>query len=142
VQTVIRRFGAKDELYAALARWRSQQIRAARDATPVGDLDAAVEHLAECYEQWGADVLHVLAQERRSPAMAEVAEAGRRYHREWVHRVFEPQLRGREGAELVTAKLVAVTDLYTWTVLRNDTGLDRADTTTAVRGLVQAVLQT
>jgi AcrR family transcriptional regulator len=37
VQTVIRRFGSKDELYAALARWRSEQIRTARDATPVGD---------------------------------------------------------------------------------------------------------
>ncbi|WP_433507119.1 TetR/AcrR family transcriptional regulator [Pseudonocardia halophobica] len=141
VQTVIRRFGSKDELYAALARWRSEQIRSARDATPTGDVGTAVEHLAECYERWGADVLNVLAQERRSAAMAEVAENGRRYHRDWVARVFASQLAKREETELVGAQLAAVTDLYTWVVLRRHSGLDRQAATVAMRGLVDAVLR-
>jgi hypothetical protein len=39
------------------------------------------------------------------------------------------------------AELVAVTDLYVWKVLRRDMGLSRADTETAMREMVERVLQ-
>lgn len=141
VQTVIRRFGSKDELFSAVARRRSVALRSARDEAPVGDPAAAIALLAAGYEWWGPEILHLLSQERRSPVIAEVLDDARRFHRDWVARVFAPQLArtgvGRRQHEL--AKLVATCDLYTWKVLRHDMGLSAEHTRAAIRELVEAI---
>lgn len=138
-QTVIRRFGSKDGLFAAVARRRSAQIRHERDEAPVGDLGAAATNVVASYERWGDEQLHLLAQERRTGAMAEAVAAGRRYHRAWVQRVFSPwlsDLPAQEGKRRA-AELVAATDLYTWKILRRDHGLSRAETEAAIRDLLE-----
>jgi AcrR family transcriptional regulator len=141
VQTVIRRFGSKEELFSAVARRRSIALRSARDEAPVGDTIRAVELLLAGYERWGAEILHLLAQERRSPVIAALLDEARRFHRDWVARVFAPLLSridpARQQHEL--AKLVAVTDLYAWKVLRQDTGLSAEDTRAAIREMVEAL---
>jgi AcrR family transcriptional regulator len=58
VQTVLRRFGSKEELFAAAAHQRSGQIRADREAAPPGDLTHLVAH----YERWGDEQAYLLAQ--------------------------------------------------------------------------------
>lgn len=125
-----------------MARRRSPQARRARDGAPVGEVGAAIGCLAEDYERVGTHTLHLLAQERRTPAIAEAVAAGRRYHWEWVSRVFAPQLDrlDPEGRELAHAQLVVVTDLYAWTVLRRNAGLDTGRAQAAVTALVEGVL--
>jgi|SRR5882757_2855805 len=51
------------------------------------------------YERWGEEILHLLSQERRSSVIADVLDGARRYHRDWIARVFAPQLaqRGNHG---------------------------------------------
>lgn len=139
VQTVLRRFGSKDELFAATAHERSPDARRSRDIAPVGNVAAAVECLAEDYERAGHYTLHLLAQERRSSAIAAAVHTGRRYHQDWVGRVFAPQLDrlGSSTRDLVHAQLVTVTDLYAWKVLREDAGLDRDRAQAAVTGLIE-----
>jgi AcrR family transcriptional regulator len=139
VQTVIRRFGSKESLFAAAAQRRSAEIRDHRDAAPAGDLSAATRNLIDSYERWGDEQLHLLAQERRTATMADAVAGGRRYHRSWVERVFSPWLRGlpAEQRKRRTAELVAVTDLYTWRILRRDLGFSRHETEAAVRDLVE-----
>jgi AcrR family transcriptional regulator len=141
VQTVIRRFGSKEELHLAVARRRSVELRAARAEAPVGDVATAVELLVAGYERWGAEILHLLAQERRSPVIAETLDAARGFHRDWVARVFAPQLarvpRARRPHEL--AKLVAVTDLYSWKVLRQDMGLDADQARAAIIEIASSI---
>ena len=61
VQTVLRRFGSKEELFAAAAAQRSGQIRADREAAPPGDLTHLVAH----YERWGDEQAYLLAATRR-----------------------------------------------------------------------------
>lgn len=142
VQTVIRRFGSKEQLYLAVARDRSVQLRGARDAAVVGDAAGAVELLVAGYERWGEEILHLLSQERRSAVIADVLDGARRYHRDWIARVFAPQLAQighAAGRQHELAKLVSATDLYAWKVLRQDLGCGADQTRVAITEIVAAL---
>jgi AcrR family transcriptional regulator len=138
VQTVLRRFGTKENLFAAAAQQRSGQIRADREAAPPGDLTHLVAH----YERWGDEQAHLLAQEARVAAIRGITDAGRRYHRDWVNRAYGPALATLPPAtrRRKLAQLTAVTDLATWRLLRRELGLSPDQTTTAIRELVEACL--
>lgn len=143
VQTVIRRFRSKEQLFAAVAAWRAALIRGERDAAQAGDPAGAIRNLVENYEEWGDEYLHFLAQEQRSPEIRAVTESGRRYHHAWVRRVFTPLLRdlpARESDRRV-AQLIVVTDVYAWKVLRRDLRLDRDDVEASLRDLAERTLQ-
>ncbi len=138
VQTVLRRFGSKDKLFAAAARERSEEIRAEREAGTPGDVSDLVAH----YERWGDEQLHLIAHEARTPAIRTVTDAGRRYHRDWVARSYGPRLQGvpaRVRARKL-AQLTAVTDLAVWALLRRELGLSRPETETAIEELVASIL--
>jgi AcrR family transcriptional regulator len=142
VQTVIRRFGGRDGLFAAALERESSRVAEQRGHAPVGDTGAAVRVLLDHYEEWGDRVLALLALEDRSPAAAEVVAAGLRLHREWCENLLAPALDGLEGADRDRrlAQLVAVTDVLVWKLLRRDAGLDRAQTELAVRELLAPLM--
>ena len=127
-QTLHSRFGAKDELFVAAWAWAIAPEGARRDAAPVGDVDAAVRLIYDSYELQGDAVLRMLAAEDRIPAIHELAEAGRAWHRDWVERTFAPLLAGLRGAarERRLVALVVATDLLVWKLLRREMGLGRA----------------
>jgi AcrR family transcriptional regulator len=138
VQTVLRRFGSKEELFTAAARERSGEIRADREAAPPGD----VAHLVAHYERWGDEQARLLAQEARVPAIRAITDAGRRYHHDWVALAYGPRL-----AKLPTAarrrrlaQLTAITDLAVWRLLRRELGLGQDQTAAAIGELVDACL--
>lgn len=138
-RTVLRRFGSKEALFlAAMERGGRDEMRA-RDAAPVGDVAAAVENLVAHYERWGANRLRLLSQEDRIAVVAEDVEAGRRYHWSWVERTFAPLVGGLRGAarKRRIAALVALTDVYTWKLLRRDLGLSRVDTERTLVELIE-----
>ncbi len=129
-RTVLRRFGSKEALFlAAMDRGGREEMRA-RDEAPVGDVARAVANVVGHYERWGANRLRLLSQEDRIPVVAEDVEIGRRYHWSWVERTFAPLIDGLTGAarKRRIAALVALTDLYTWKLLRRDLGLSQAET--------------
>lgn len=138
VQTVLRRFGSKEELFAAAARERSDQIRADREAAPPGD----IRHLVAHYERWGDEQAHLLAQEARVPAIRAITDAGRRYHRDWIARAYAPALTTLPPAtrRRKLAQLTAVTDLATWRLLRHELSLGQDQTAAAISELVDACL--
>ena len=144
VQTVLRRFASKEQLFAVVAEWASPQIRGERDAAPVGDVAGAVRGLVDAYEGWGDYVLHLLAQEPRTATIRAVTDAGRRYHRGWVERCFGPLLGDAPPPERDQrlTQLVAVTDLYVWKLLRRDLGLARDQTEATVQDLVRRIVAT
>src|SRR2546423_8642697 len=119
-QTLHNHFGAKDALFVAAWRWTMAPEGARRDSAPAGEVRAAITVLYDSYDKDGDAVLRLLAQEERIPAVPEMAEAGRRWHRAWVERTFERQPDDRWLVALVVA-----TDLLTWKLLRREMGLDR-----------------
>jgi AcrR family transcriptional regulator len=129
VQTLHLRFGSKEELFtASYASWGLPVI-AAREEAPVGDVAGAVANLFDQYEADGGAVLRLLAQEERIPAVAEMTEAGRIYHRAWAEKTFGPLLEGLRGKALDRrrAAIALATDVLAWKVLRHDIGLTRTE---------------
>lgn len=141
VQTVIRRFGSKERLIVAAASRGAERVRRQRDEAPVGDVAGAVANLLDHYEEMGDRALRLLAEEASGPTMREIAESGRLLHRRWVERTFAPQLARRRGAKRARrlAQLVAVTDVYTWKLLRRDAGLSRPEVDRALRELIDGL---
>jgi AcrR family transcriptional regulator len=142
VQTVIRRFGGRDGLLAAAAERESERAREEREVLP-GDVNGAVRVLIEHYERTGDRVLRMLAEEARSAALRASAEVGRRMHRDWCEAVFAPALAGLSAADRARrlAQLVAICDVYTWMLLRRQSGLSRNQTELALRELLKPLTE-
>lgn len=139
VQTVLRHFGSRDRLVAAAAEQATSEVVAQRSAAPIGDVEGAVENLLDHYQEWGPSALRLLAQEERVPQLRVIADGGRAAHAQWVERTFAPFLAETSDA-LLRPKLIALTDVFMWRLLRLDLGLDRTETESALAGMIQAVV--
>jgi AcrR family transcriptional regulator len=141
LQTVVNHFGTKEALYAAATERIHERIAAARTTVTPGDLDGAVAALVADYERTGDYTLRTLALEGRVAVVAPVLAVGRAGHEWWVEHVFAAALDGlsERDRRRRRAQLVAVTDVFTWKLLRRDKGLGVQDTITAMRELVAAL---
>jgi AcrR family transcriptional regulator len=126
-QTLHTSFGSKDELLTATYLWWGKGVIAGRDTAPVGQVKEAVRILFDHYEIHGGAVLRMLSQEERIPAVRQMTDAGRAYHRAWAERTFEPLLQGLRGAlrRRRLGAIVVATDLLVWKLLRHDMDLER-----------------
>jgi hypothetical protein len=122
-----------------VGEYAEAEVLQQRGAAPIGDITGAVENLVDHYEEWGASALRLLAQEERVPQLRAIAERGREGHYAWVDRTFGPYLTGR-SKRLLRAKLITLTDVYVWKLLRLDLGLNRTETASALGDMLRAVL--
>jgi len=140
VQTVLRRFGSKANLFEESLQLVNSEIAEERRA-PAGDAAAAIKVLVDHYEKRGEFALLMLAQERAFEHVRRMSEAGKRTHRAWVTEVFEPYLpHDADRREELVDLLVVATDVYTWKLLRRDRGHSRAQTEHRINALVSALL--
>jgi AcrR family transcriptional regulator len=141
LQTVRNHFPTKDDLFLAAIERIDASIQSVRGAVTPGDVDVAISTLVDDYERTGELNLRLLAVEPRVPVVHPQMELGRAGHQAWVERVFDSALSGLRGKARARrlAQLVAVTDVYTWKLLRRDKGLDRDQTVAAMRELVLAL---
>ena len=141
LQTVVNHFGTKEALYGAAVERISDAIEARRYDVEPGDVDGAVAALIDDYDRTGDFTLRTLAEEGRLALVEPGLTRGRRGHQDWVEHVFSRAFTGLRGSarRRRLAQLVAVTDVYTWKLLRRDKGLSRDQTVLAVRELVEAL---
>ena len=143
MQTVIRRFGSKEELFEAVAERETARILAEREpeADDLPTMAAAVRTLVAHYETDGATVLNLLSQEHRSPTVAKIIARGRQAHRDWVATHCQPALGPSWGAarrrRLVAA--IAATDIYIWKLLRLDLGLSPGEVEKTMMALLEGL---
>lgn len=128
-QTLHTHFGSKDALLSEAYAWWGAQVIADRQRARPGELTHAIEILFDAYEAHGEAVLRMLAQEERVPAIRQMTDAGRVYHRQWCERVFAALLCDLRGAarRRRLAAIVAACDLSVWKLLRKDMGLERGE---------------
>jgi AcrR family transcriptional regulator len=140
-QTVLRHFGTKAELLAAAGAREFERVQGERGDVVPGDVAGAVRVLMGHYERVGDAVLRLLVEEARDASLGALAEQGRTYHAQWCEQVFAPALETLRGSERERrlAQLIAVTDVYTWKLLRRVRGLSRGQTETALRELVESL---
>ena len=127
-QTLLARFHSKDELLAAAYEWWGRNEKSRRDSASAGSFPEAVTNVFDHYEAHGTAILRMLSQEDRIPAVRQLTDMGRDYHRDWAGRVFEPLLAGlgRAARERRLAALVIATDVLVWKLLRLDMQFSRA----------------
>jgi AcrR family transcriptional regulator len=141
VPTVRAHFANKERLFlAGYVVWGMAAIEnreAARQADPV----AAVRSLLKDYERQGTVGLHLLAEEDRFPAVREMTDGGRAYHRWWLSEVFADHLAGLTPGirRRRVAQLFLATDVRSWKLLRIDLGLSPGRTEAAVLENVAAL---
>ena len=135
VQTVLRQFGSRDELFASGVELAMADIEDER-RTPAGDVEAAVRVVVDHYERRGRTALMMLAQEGHDDVARGITDRGKAMHRTWVREAFAPVTDDEDALDL----LVVATDVYTWKLLRIDRGLSRAVTERRMHTLVEAVL--
>lgn len=142
LQTLIRRVGTKDGLVAMVTDWVGPLAGELLGPPESADPEVVACAFARQYEQWAPVNERTYQQRDASPALAANAEAGRRAHRDWVARSFAVPLAGlpHQQRAVVLARLVAVTGVELWLVLRRDEKLTEAETTDAVRDLIHACL--
>jgi AcrR family transcriptional regulator len=138
-QTLHTSFGSKEELLSAAYLWWGRQAIAGRDTAPVGQVREAIEILFDHYEAHGPAILRMLSQEERIPAIRQMTDAGRAYHRAWAERTFEPLLHSQRGAarERRLTAIVLATDLLAWKLLRQDMRLERHPAEAIVAEIVE-----
>jgi AcrR family transcriptional regulator len=142
LQTLIRRAGTKDGLVRLVSEWVGPQVAADLGEPSSADPAVVAAAFARHYERWALVTERTLTQAEVSPTMAAYAEGGRRAHRTWISTAFARVLddlappRRRQ----LHARLVAVTGVELWLVLRRDEGLSLHDTRSAVADLISGVL--
>jgi AcrR family transcriptional regulator len=141
LQTVVNHFGTKEALYGAAVERISDAIEARRYDVEPGDVEGAVAALIDDYDRTGDFTLRTLAEEGRLAVVEPGLARGRRGHQDWVEHIFPAALSGLRGQarQRRVAQLVAVTDVYTWKLLRRDKGLSRDQTILALCELVEAL---
>jgi hypothetical protein len=141
VQTVIRKFGGRDDVFTAAAARAREQVATEREVTPGASVEQIVAVLVDHYETYGDGVIKLLSEEHLLPALGEIVERGRDLHRKWVDESFATELAATVGTRRrrLRAQLIAVCDVYTWKLLRRDSGLSRSETETAIVGIVAAL---
>lgn len=142
-QTLLRHFGSKEGLFEAALQASTDQVRAERDAAPVGDVTGAVANLAEHYQEWGERVLRLLAREDVSAEAGRITAQGRLLHARWVERTFAPQLdafRGEARARRLDG-LIALTDVFFWKVLCLDRNRSGQEYSTVLEDLIRAFVK-
>jgi len=142
-QTVVNHFGSKIGLYlTGISERVAPAIVETRSGVRAGDVRAAVDAVVADYEVTGDGTFRSVALAERVPELREVVDRGRAAHRAWVEEIFAPLL-GRAGGRSRERRLrlvVTVLDVATWKVLRRDEGLDRAETASHLRALLEAAL--
>ncbi len=140
-QTVIRLFGGKEGLLTAVAETMKGEIEMTR-AVPQGATPRAVAHaLIEDYETSGDVIIRLLAQEARHPMLTPFLDLGRTWHRRWVAETFAASLIRLRHREQRVTQLVAITDVYTWKLLRRDFRHSVAEVEALIAGMLGKMLE-
>lgn len=140
LQTVLRRFGSKDRLFAAAAAQKTAEVLRQRAPERPGDARSAVRALVASYEDMGDRNWRLLRYESQHPAIHDVLAGARRMHRTWIEQAFAHLLPRRGAARARRIDLFfTATDFYVWKLHRLDLGRGRAETETLMLRLVDAL---
>lgn len=141
-RTILRHFGDRSGIFAAAMERADEKIGGERFAVPAGDLGAAVANLVEHYDVYGDGVMLRLGEEGTDERIDRMLANGRRMHRRWVEEKLGPllssDLDSRTRRRRI-AQMVAVCDVYTWKLLRRDSGLGAEETERAIAELIRGL---
>lgn len=137
-QTLLRVFGSRAALLEAAVNEAWRRVVDQRSAAPIGDVAASVKVLFIHYETYGDRLVQARARESLTPELSPGLHRAQADHRRWVVRTYRPQLARRPEA---LSPLLAMTDVYTWKVLRRDLELDRREAEANLTAMLRAIAE-
>ena len=139
-QTVLRRFGSKDGVFAVALEERADAVMDRRKPA-AADPAAAVKAVVASYEEIGDANWRMLRFERQQPMLGAVLAKARALHRAWIEQSFALVLpeRGAARERMIDALFTAL-DFYVWKLHRQDLGRARRETEGLMLGLVNAII--
>jgi len=141
-QTLLNHFESKEGLFAAATERFSADLLSARQTRPATDPESVVAHLMTQFEHSGDGNVRLAVLDERIEAVRTALEQGRANHQGWLAEVFADRLpSGAAERRRMLSALHAVTDVYTWKLLRRDLGLGRRATQQVMTDMVVALLQ-
>lgn len=141
VQSVVRRFGSKDGLYAAAFARARTHYRPSRTALSADDLATSIVRAQlEIYERWGKALLYLQTQENERPRVARELEIGRRERRLWLAGVLSERLRRCRRREDMLAQIFTLTDVHAWAAFRLTQRMSRRRTEANMADLLRTRL--
>ena len=137
-RTVYRLFGTKERLLSAWLSEIGSGVGPPSDPSLRNDSKAFVRVMVAFYEERGASILNMLAQEDAVPALRPLLEWGRNLYDEGLERGLGHLLRGFRGAarQRRRMQLVIACDVYTWKLLRHGRGLSQGETERVIEDLL------
>ncbi len=141
VQTVIRRFGSKEELFERLAEREEQRVIADRHVPSDKGLPAALDAIVRHYERDGDMMINFINQEHVFEPIRRIVARGRQVHRKWVEKHFRDLLYGlpEKEREQTLYAAIAATDLAIWKLLRRDHGLEADKVASIMKKMLNAL---
>jgi AcrR family transcriptional regulator len=138
-QTLLRHFGSKEELLLQSLLGSVQQVLDERWSAPQGDIAGIVENVVSHYEVWGERARHIGDWQSGPAALADISQAGRQLHYDWVEYAFAPQLKSLRGRarRQRRATLIALCDVQFWWVLAHDLKLPRTEVSAILTRLIE-----
>ncbi len=140
-QTVLNHFESKEGVAAAAAELLGRQTTVARDGATPGDTIGAVAVLVGEYERIGdANARWAMSSERLG-SLAALLDGARAGHQAWLQRMFADALpKTPVTRRRAVHALHAVTDVYTWKLLRRDLRLSSTETERIMVQLINGLL--
>lgn len=141
LQTVLRRCGSKEQLFADAAARQMELIFRGREVPSTGGIEAIVRAIVASYEDMGDLNWRGVSQEGEFPLIKEIFDQARARHRQWIEACFSGVIapsQGKERERRITL-LFAATDFYLWKLFRLDLGMSRRQTTAHMLDLVNAL---
>jgi len=140
-QTVLNHFESKEGLFMSAAEQFSGDIQERRGRRPPDDVESAVASLMDQFEESGDGNVRLAVLDDRIEAVRLALESGRALHQGWLTEIFADRLpRGNAERRRAVAALHAVTDVYTWKLLRRDLGLSRRVTQQTMTEMLTAIV--
>lgn len=142
VRTVIRQFGGKQGLVAAIPTYLTSEETSSFPAT-AADIDLALDEILRLHEERGDATLRALAQELRHPVLSAGLATDRTAHMATVAKTFSPWLSrfAPHERQAVLDALIIATDVYAWKRLRRDMGRTLGETRAVVGAMVKSILE-
>lgn len=142
IRTILRKFCSRDGLLEASMQHYASAHMGQRELDVGGDIRKALTILLDEYEVMGDAVFRTIQIQDDLAVAKKILEAGRRKHREWCARVFQPYLPDATSPNYESCLLtfISATEVYLWKLMRRDMKMSYSQTHRVFLTTVEALV--
>lgn len=140
-RTILRKFGSKERLLEECIALDAANIMQNREQGMVGDIEHMLNILLASYESMGEAAMRTINLEPEMEIAQKIGETGRKKHREWCARMFDPFLPEPDSPqyEIDLTAFIASTEIYLWKLMRKDLKMSEEQTFSVFKKMIEGL---